>query len=133
MNDYSDIIDFDYQGPKNHVRMPKESRAFQFGSFRALSGYDEELKEARRIVSEQIILSEDQKYLLDQKLQEIKNNINSNPQIKITYFIKDLKKYGGFYKTIITNIKKIDFPNKEIILFNKEKILIKNIINIDII
>ena len=132
MNDYSDIIDYNYEGPKNHERMPKESRAAQFGSFRALSGYEDELKEVRRRVSNEIILSEDQKYLLDQKLEEIKKRIDNTLQVKITYFIKDLKKKGGYYKTIITNIKKIDLVNKEIILFNKEKILIKNIIDIDI-
>lgn len=131
MKDYSDIINIEYEGPKNHPRMPRESRAAQFASFKALSGYEDELKETRRIREEKVILTEDQKELLDNKLKEIikKNNI----QVKVTYFVKDLKKTGGYYKTIINQIKKIDLIKKEIIFINNEKILINNIIELDIV
>ena len=88
MNDYSDIINFDYKGPKNHQRMTKENRAAQFASFKALNGYSDSLKEARRMVDKKIILNEDHKEILNVKLKMIAKNLNS--KIKITYFIKDL-------------------------------------------
>ena len=131
MNDYSDIINFNYQGPKNHQRMTKENRAAQFASFKALNGYDDNLKETRRIVDKKITLNEDKKELLDSKLDLISKNLNT--KIKITFFIKDLKKSGGYYKTMNTNIKKIDYINKEIILLNNTKFKIDDILNIDIL
>jgi len=126
MNKYDDIINIDYQGPKNHQRMSRIDRAAQFGAFRALTGYEDELKETRRIVGKKIILSEDKKEELDLKIRNIKDN-----KIRITYFIKDLKKEGGYYKNIIGYMEKIDYLKKEIILDNKERILIDNILDID--
>lgn len=110
MNDYSDIINLEHPEPKNHVRMSIQNRAGQFSPFSALSGYSEELEEARRIVDIFEELNEDKKEILDKTLK----NINTNEKVKITYFIKDLKKDGGFYKTIITRIIKIDTYNKSI-------------------
>jgi len=131
MNDYRDYIDYNYRGPKNHHRMPRENRAAQFASFKALSGYEDELRETRRVVDEKISLSDDKKELINNKLQEIEGNIKNKPEVKITYFVKDLKKDGGFYKTKKSNILKINIINKEIILTTKEKILIDNIIDIE--
>ena len=128
MNNYDDIISLEHPEPKNHRRMSMESRAAQFSPFSALSGYNEVLKETRRIVDSYKILSDDQKELLDRTLREIKNN----DKVKINYFVKDLKKDGGFYKTIITNIKKIDLDNK-VIITNKDKINLINIKEIIII
>ena len=133
MNDYSDIINFDYKGPKNHQRMSIENRASQFASFKALSGYEDELKEARRIVSSKIILDESKKDEINNKLKEIENRLSNDLLIKTTYFIKDLKKDGGYYKEIVSNIKKIDKYKREIVLENKERISISNILDIDII
>lgn len=131
MNDYKDIINYDYKGPKNHQRMTRENRAAQFASFRALTGYEDNLKEARRIVDSKIILNEDKKEELDKKLNNILKDLTK--KIKLTFFIKDLNKSGGFYKTIETKIKKIDTINKEIILINNIKIKMENILDINII
>ena len=120
MSDYKDIINYEYTGPKNHQRMT-----------RALTGYEDNLSEARRIVDERIILNEDKKNELDDKLNSIEKDLSN--KIKLTYFIKDLKKTGGFYKIIETKIKKIDSINKEIILINNIKIKIENIFDIEIL
>ncbi|MBQ8891717.1 MAG: hypothetical protein IJ068_02510 [Bacilli bacterium] len=132
MNDYSDIFDYNYTGPKNHTRMPRENRAMQFASFKALSGYDSKLKETRRIVDSKILLDDDKKESINRTLLNLKNNLNDN-MIKITYFIKDLKKDGGLYRTINSSVKKIDSYNNELILTNNEKIKIDNILDIEII
>ena len=129
MNDYSDIINMKHPEPKNHVRMSMENRAGQFSPFSALSGYSEELKETRRLVDKYKELEEDKKELLDEILKEIKLN---QDKVKITYFIKDLKKNGGFYKTITTKIIKIDYY-KKCLKTDKEIIYIKNIKDIDIV
>ena len=131
MNDYSDIINYNYEGPKNHVRMTRESRASQFSSFRALTGYEDNLEEARRIVDEKVILTEDKKEELDKKINNLLKDLTK--KVKLTYFIKDLKKNGGYYKIIETKLKKVDSINKEIILIDNIKIKIENILDIDIL
>ena len=54
-NPYEDIIDLPHRVSKNHVQMPRESRAAQFAPFAALTGYDSCVKEealATLLVSE---------------------------------------------------------------------------------
>ena len=129
MNKYNDIINLEHPEPKNHQRMSIEARAAQFSPFSALSGYSEELKETRRLVDSFKVLSEDKKEILDRVFKDIKIN---ETKVKIIYFVKDLKKNGGFYKTIITKIKKIDYDNKKIITDNAN-IYLKNIKDIVIL
>ena len=125
MNDYQDIINYKYEGPKNHPRMSRENRAAQFASFKALNGYEDELKETRRIVSSKIIISNDKKEEINRKLKNI-----IDKEVIIVYFIKDLKKDGGYYKKRKCIIKKIDLYKKEIVLDTKERININNIFDI---
>lgn len=133
MKDYSDIINLEHPEPKNHLRMSMENRAAQFSPFSALSGYAEELKEARRNVDTEKELNEDKKELMEYRLLEIKLHLKEHPMVKITYFIEDNKKKGGFYKTITGIINNLDFNKKEIILEDKTKISIKKISEIEIL
>ena len=133
MNDYDDIINFVYTGPKNHSRMTREARAGQFASFKALAGYDDELIETRRIVDQKIILSSDKINEINETLFNLVKSNNYLPLIKLTYFIKDLKKNGGYYKTEINNLKKIDNYEKIIILNNNKKIKLDNILEIEVL
>ena len=130
MNKYKDIINLPHHVSKNHPRMSLNNRSAQFAPFSALTGYSEKIKETARITDKKIELDEGLKTVINNRLQIIKENIKSVPQVTITYFIKDQRKSGGSYKTIITNIKKIDEVNKIFILTNNEKIQINDIINI---
>lgn len=130
MNKYKDIINRPHHVSKNHPRMSLNNRSAQFAPFSALTGYAEKIKETARITAEKIELDEGLKFILNSKLHIIKENIKLKPQITITYFIKDKRKSGGSYKTIITIIKKIDEINKILNLANNEKIPIDNIIDL---
>ncbi len=130
MSDYSSIIDIFNWNPKNHPRMPLENRAAEFHPFSALTGYEEKLKDARRVVDNKKILVEDSKEILDNKIIDIKTRIKEKPILKITYFIEDLKKDGGVYRTITGKLEKIDTLKKEIILKNM-KIDIDKIVDIE--
>ena len=130
MNKYKDIINLPHHVSKNHPRMSLNNRSAQFAPFSALTGYSEKIKETARITDKKIELDEGLKTVINNRLQIIKENIKSVPQVTITYIIKDQRKSGGSYKTIITNIKKIDEVNKIFILTNNEKIQIDDIINI---
>ena len=101
--------------PNMKHRMSLYERSAQFSSFDALEGFSDAVGESERITSKKIILDEDKKEMLNRKLAILFNN---KIEGKFIYFEKDNKKSGGTYKKIIGVIKKIDFINKQIILFN---------------
>ena len=131
-NNYEDIINLPHYEPK-HKRMSIDVRSAQFSPFAALTGFNDEIKETERLVDKKVLLSEDEKIKINDKLLEILKNIKNKPKVKIIYFIPDNKKCGGRYTEVISNVKKIDMTEKYIILENKIKIYFKNIFNINII
>lgn len=66
---YEDIIDLPHPISKIHRPMALADRAAQFNPFAALTGYDDEIREAARFTSEKILLAEDEKQALDKKLR----------------------------------------------------------------
>ena len=129
MKKYEDIINYHYV--MKHPRMTRGERSFQFAPFSALVGFNDLIKERERETTKQIEITDDIKDLLDYKLHLINCNINFHPEIKITYFIKDLYKDGGCYETVVGYIKKIDFYHQFVILESNQKINIKDIIDIN--
>ena len=73
---------------------------------------------------------EEEKAIINNKLQQIKNDIANKPKVTITYFIPDLKKAGGEYITIIENVRKIDEYKHCLIMCNQVEIPINEIIEI---
>lgn len=129
MSKYDSIINFDYK--MKHKRMSITERSFEFAPFSALVGFKDLIVERGRETEEEIEISDEVKEELDYKLKIINNNLDKHLLLTITYFIKDNYKTGGKYITTNNYIKKIDFYHKLIILENKDKIKIDNIINID--
>ena len=130
MNNYNDIINLPHHVSVKHPRLSKEQRAVQFAPFAALTGYGDDIKETARITEDRIEIDEEEKKKIDNKILELKNKINDKPKVTITFFIPDTKKSGGEYVTIIGNLKRIDEYNKLLILEDKKKISIKDIIEI---
>ena len=130
MNNYDDIINEPM--PKLiHERMSLISRAAQFAPYAALNGYGEIIEETARRVDKKYELTEDEKSILDSKLQIILQEISNTPEITITYFIKDKYKNGGVYETISSNLIKIDKYKNNLILKDKTIINIDNILDIE--
>ena len=128
---YKDIIDVKYPFPLKKERQAMSVRAGMFAPFAALTGYSDQVKETERYTDYEVFLDEDNKYLLDEKLNYIRMNLN-DIIVSVVYFVKDKKKSGGKYITKSGKIKKIDNYHKEIIFDDLEKIKINNIIKIDI-
>ncbi|MCD7809475.1 MAG: YolD-like family protein [Erysipelotrichaceae bacterium] len=126
IHDYSDIIDLPYQKSTRHPPMSTLDRAAQFAPFAALTGHKEAVLETARHVSSKKILDDDQKQIINQQLQKIKDNST----IELTYFIADTKKKGGTYVTDIISIKKIDEYEKVLITTDNQKIKIDDIYEI---
>lgn len=129
MSKYDEIINIPHFEPK-HPRMRLEVRAAEFAPFSALTGYSDEIKETARITSKEIIIDDNLKVILDRKLNFIQNNIGKNYDVIFTYFVKDNYKDGGKYIDKLGIVKKIDLNEKVVILSDKTKIPINNIIDI---
>lgn len=133
MGKYDDIINLPHHVSKIYPQMSLEARAAQFAPFAALTGYEGQIKETARLTNERIDLDEELKSILDSKLQEIQDKLNTRPTVEFTYFIPDTKKDGGKYVTVAGIIKKIDEYKQVIVLENKQEIPIQEIIDISII
>lgn len=129
--DYSDIIDLPHYVSLKHPHMTRQNRAAQFAPFAALTGHDEAIEETGRLTGKRIELDENQKSILDAKLQMIGHEQNEKVPAKITYFIPDEKKEGGKYVTVTGNIKRIHEYKRLIILQDGNQIPIDDIIEIE--
>lgn len=127
---YEDIINLPHRTSTKHPRMTKLARAAQFSAFAALTGYDDAIKETRRLTDKKIELTEEEKLILNDKLLTINNNLKNNPKVNITYFERDKNKEGGKYLSYTGTIKKIDMIELAITLTDKTKININEIIDI---
>ena len=127
---YDDIINLKKPEPKTFRRMSKIDRAAQFGAFRALTGYEDEVSETARLTERQIFLDEYELENLNIKLTEILSQ-NQKKDVEITYFNSDYKKSGGEYIFVKGIIKKIDFYERCIILEDKTQIPLNAVLDIN--
>lgn len=130
MNNYEDIINLPHHVSKKHPQMSIWSRSAQFAPFAALTGYDDAVKETARLTDKRLEIDEGLKNILNNKLQYILENKSLQPEITFTYFVYDNKKSGGKYIEKTGVVKKIDLNEKYIMLKDKTKISIDEIINI---
>lgn len=130
MGRYDDIIDLPHHVSTTHHRMSMLERAAQFQPFRALTGYEDAVRETARLTDDRVELTEDEKALLDGKLQRLADNLASHPLVTVTYFQPDKKKAGGAYVTATGELKKIDDFTSTLLLTGGERIPIENIVDI---
>ena len=133
MGKYDDIIHLPHHVSATRPHMPMIDRAAQFMPFRALTGYEDAVRETARLTDEKIELTEDEKAILDMRLQKLADEISSQPKVTLTYFRPDKKKTGGAYLTVTGQLKKIDDYEGALILMGGERILIEDIVDIQII
>lgn len=129
MNKYNDIINIPHYEPK-HPRMSIQTRVAEFAPFAALTGYSDEIKESARITDKRIEIDDNLKEIINTKLNFIQKNIDKNYDILFTYFTPDKRKEGGKYIDKLGQVKKIDLYEKIVVLTDKTKIPINEIIGI---
>ncbi len=130
-NKYQDIIHLEHPTSSKHPRMNRIQRAAQFAPFAALTGHADEIQEVSRLTDSKIFLDEEQLVILNGKIQIINEYKHLEIPVKITYFVKDIKKLGGKYLDKTGIISKIDEFERVIIFKDKTKILIDDIIEIE--
>ncbi len=130
MKSYEDIINFPHFEPKYHPRMDAYSRAAQFAPFKALIGYEDDIKETSRLTDKKIEISEDKKKQMNENLFFLKENIKEKWIVTLTYFVPDSKKEGGIYQEYEGIIKAINETNHTLIFTSGKKIQFDDIYQI---
>ena len=130
-NEYADIIHLPHHTSKTRPRMSMHDRAAQFSPFSALTGHEAAIRETARLTEGRIELDEIYKMELDEKLLMILSHLKQRPTVSITYFKKDEKKAGGSYEEIRGVIRTVDLTERTILMENRSKIPIDDIVDID--
>ena len=128
--DYEDIIHLPHHVSSVHPHMPVSDRAAQFAPFAALTGYGDVIKETARQTDAKPELSEDEKEILDYKIQLACGLSGEKPGVRITYFVPDEKKSGGAYHTAEGRIRRINSDTEQLILEDRMQIDLDCIVDI---
>ncbi len=116
---YADILSLPHHVSETHPRMPQADRAAQFAPFAALSGYGDAVQESARLTSQRIELDEDAKEELNQTLQLLSAQLRGqgfSQQIRVTFFVPDIKKAGGSYLSEDGTIRKLPSDIRAVVL-----------------
>ena len=133
---YDDIINLPHPVSRSHPRMTVQNRAAQFAPFAALTGYGDAVNETARLTDQKMELDENNKQILDEKLQMIQKYIAEKkeqeefPEVTITYFKADEKKEGGAYLTATGRFLKIDIYEHAVVLQDKSRYPVRDIVDL---
>ena len=107
-HEYDDIIDLPHHVSEKHPQMPLADRAAQFSPFAALTGYDAAIVETARPTDTRRELSEEEKQIINRKLHDLQEHIQSAPCVTVVFFQPDARKVGGTYRTVSGCVKKVN-------------------------
>ena len=110
--------------------MPRRARAAQFAPFAALTGYDDSIKEAARPVDAKPELTEEEKLLLDKKLQALLPHLEGRPEVSVSWFQPDRRKDGGECISRKLHLKKID-SYKKLLVFEELSIPLERLLRLE--
>jgi len=130
MTDYDDIINLPHHTSDHHPRMAMIDRAAQFAPFAAVVGYDDAIAETGRYTDSRPVAGDDELAALDRQMAVIVNNIDSQPEVTITYFVPDERKDGGSYQTLTAQVVKVDETERRLYLSEGTAIYIRDIIRL---
>lgn len=116
---YADILSLPHHVSQTRPPMPRSERAAQFAPFAALTGYGDAVQESARLTSQRIDLDEDAREELNQTLQLLSAQLRGqgfSQQIRVTFFIPDIKKAGGSYVSEDGTIRKLPSDVRAVVL-----------------
>lgn len=129
---YADIINMPHHVSESRQQMAIADRAAQFSPFAALTGYDVAISESGRLTEQFMEIDEEQKTVLNQKLQEIEERIGEEKRVSVTFFQPDERKDGGAYLKITGRVRKIDEYERCIVMEEGRKIMLDMIYDLEI-
>ena len=129
---YSDIIDLPHHQSIRRPHMSVYNRAAQFAPFAALVGYDQIVQDTADILllDRRVILSEDQKENLDEKLRMLKEQMPTKPEVQVLYFDKSANDLGGGYIIYTGVLRRIEEYPTRLIMMDRKEIDIRDILDI---
>lgn len=128
---YLDIIHLSRPVSIKHPKMSVADRAAQFSPFAALTGFDGEIRETARLTGCRIEPDEQERTLLDARMQLLQEHINESPPVRVTYFVPDASKSGGTYVIAEGILKKLQPYEGFLLLSTDEKIPLADILTLD--
>jgi hypothetical protein len=128
---YADIIGLSHHVSDHHPQMSLMQRAAQFSPFAALTGYDEAIEETARLTDRRILLDEDARAALDEKMSEIAAREKEHPGVSVTFFQADERKSGGSYVTVTGTVRKADTFAQLLIMEDGMQIPIADIFRVE--
>ena len=78
-------------------------------------------------------LDEDEKERLDETLQQIRQQLDKHPAVKLTYFEPDERKEGGAYQTMEGNVRKLDEYEKTLVFEDGSRVLLKRLVGLELL
>lgn len=129
--EYEKILYNEHHVSKKHKPLSAEKRAAQFAPFAALTGFDDDVKETARQVDEFTQIDEDEREMLDKKIQILNEHNIKNQEFTITYFEPDDLKDGGKYVTKKIVLKDIDPVERMLRTKDNQKIELDLIVDIN--
>ena len=138
---YDDIINLPHHVSGRHPQMSAAQRAMQFASYKALAGYEDMIGETARLTDSRPDLDESRKEELDRTLRQLaaqaaqrtdgarkdqaadplrRQDDDSAPRIRVTWFVPDEYKSGGLLRTVRGRLKKVDYFRRMLILIPEE-------------
>lgn len=124
--DYADIVSLPHHQSDRRAHMSVHDRAAQFAPFAALTGYGQMVQDtADTLLSEQrVLLSEDDRSILDCRFQALLEHLSSQPEITVGYFDENAKRYVSY----CGRVKKIEEYPHRIVFANGKRIETEDII-----
>ena len=111
--DYEDIVNLPHHQSDRRAHMSVHDRAAQFAPFAALTGYGQMVQETAeaRLAEQRLLLSEDEKSILDRRFRALLEHLSSQPEITVVYFDEGAKKQK--YVSHCGRVKKIvEYPHR---------------------
>ncbi len=128
---YKDIIGLSRPLSKTRVPMSRRDRAAQFAPFAALTGHAAITQEAARLTDARVELDEDAKKELNKVLQQIREHMEMQPKITVTYFMPDKKKEGGVYVAHTGKAKKIHEDKRLLVMVDGVEVFLDEVIGLE--
>ena len=128
---YEDIIDMPHHVSKKYPEPTMMERAARFHPFAAITGYEEMVLEAARTTETRIELDEEALSVINEKLNMLRESLDGEPRVTVTYFEPDKKKNGGAYVSVTGTVRLIDEYEQILTLGEDKKIPIREIYSID--
>ena len=126
LHEYGDILEL----PRPLSARPKMSmadRGAQFSPFAALTGYEAAVEETARLTDSEVVLTEEAKVALDEKLQILAEQLDGLHEVAITHFVPDERKVGGAYVVTVGIVREIDPIEGCLVMMDRRKIPMERI------